>query len=254
MQSDKPVIFIVEDDEEISELLKENLSLYGFSVWTFQNGATFFDALMQHAPDLIILDIMLPGENGLSICKRLRAPGSSMEFVPLIFLTALGDLTDRVVGLELGADDYLAKPFEMRELVARIRALLRRSGHKEPNNSANTANNLLNSLSHQIWRFGGWKIDIGARQLIDDKDVTVSLSSNEFKLLMLFLSNPQRVLTRESILNHLGSRMDNYDRSIDVQISRLRSKLRDNAKNPSIIRTMRGDGYMLSVTVQKTSL
>lgn len=233
-------------------MLQENLSVFGFAVRTFKNGALFFDELSRNQPDLVILDIMLPGENGQSICKRLRAPGSSQEFIPLIFLSALGDLTDRVVGLELGADDYLTKPFELRELVARIRALLRRSSNNEVARNAYPDNDY-SHYPRQIWRFGDWRIDLGARHLIDKNDVTISLSSTEFKLLTLFLSNPQRILTRENILNHLGNRLDNYGRSIDVQISRLRAKLRDNAKNPSIIRTMRGDGYMLSVAVQKNT-
>ena len=152
-------------------------------------------------------------------------------------------MTDRVVGLELGGDDYLPKPFEMRELVARMRALLRRAA--VPRQEAR------HSLQSPVWRFGQWRVNIGARHLIDEHDVVVSLSSVEFKLLMLFLEHPQFLLTREAILEHMAERSDVYDRSIDVQVSRLRAKLQDNGRNPALIRTMRGDGYMLAVPVEK---
>ncbi len=279
---------IVQDEKEIAELLAENLAARGFETITAGNGEEMFEALDAAAPrrpDLILLDIMLPGEDGLSLCRRLRTPGSGLDETPLIILSALGELTDRVVGLELGADDYLAKPFEMRELLARIRALLRRTralkkrvdelkktstavqqrvaegpaGETFPTfrrteearfaDAADAAKDA--SVRQTIWRFGSWRVNMDARHLIDESDVTIALSSMEFRLLKLFLLNPQRILTREQILYRMNNRSDAYDRSIDVQISRLRSKLRDSGRNASLIRTMRGDGYMLAVPVLK---
>ncbi len=236
-------ILIVDDEQEISELLEENLKAFGFSSVAVADGEAMFAELEKRDYDLILLDIMMPGEDGLSLCRRLRAPGTSYEHIPVIFLTALGGVTDRVVGLELGGDDYLPKPFEMRELVARMRALLRRAA--VPQQEAR------HSPQSPVWRFGQWRVNIGARHLIDEHDVVVSLSSVEFKLLMLFLEHPQFLLSREAILEHMAERSDVYDRSIDVQVSRLRAKLQDNGRNPALIRTMRGDGYMLAVPVEK---
>ena len=243
MEAEQARILIVDDDRELRELIAETLSEYGYYSQAAKNGAELFAALEREPFDLILLDIMMPGEDGLSLCRRLRAPGTSCEHIPVIFLTALGGVTDRVVGLELGGDDYLPKPFEMRELVARMRALLRRAA--VPRQEAR------HSLQSPVWRFGQWRVNIGARHLIDEHDVVVSLSSVEFKLLMLFLEHPQFLLTREAILEHMAERSDVYDRSIDVQVSRLRAKLQDNGRNPALIRTMRGDGYMLAVPVEK---
>lgn len=250
MTTPAPLILIVEDEAEIDELLEENLHALGFETCAVRDGAGLFDALSRRKPSLILLDIMLPGEDGLSLCKRLRVPGSGFETVPIIFLSALGELADRVVGLEIGADDYLAKPFEMRELVARIRALLRRSSMSGMSETQHTTMHVPEEVA-EIWKFGPWRINMAAHHLIDENDVAVALSANEFKLLKYFLMNPRRVLTRDMILDRMGSRSDTYDRSIDVQISRLRSKLRDSGRNASLIRTLRGDGYMLVVPVSK---
>lgn len=248
-------ILIVEDEQEISELLEENLNALGFSTVAVSDGTGMFSELSQKKYDIILLDIMLPGEDGLSLCRRLRTPGAPYERTPVIFLTALGNLTDRVVGLELGGDDYLAKPFEMRELVARIRALLRRS-KMNGTNGLNGKNDALpdadaSAPQCRLWKFGPWKVNTGARHLIDEQGVTVALSAMEFRLLMLFLRHPQQIISRESILTHMADRSDSYDRSIDVQVSRLRAKLRDSGRNATLIRTMRGDGYMLAVPVEK---
>lgn len=250
----RPLILIVEDDAEIAELLEENLRAPGFDTVAASNGVELFSLLEARKPDLILLDIMLPGEDGLTLCRRLRAGEGGVPETPIIFLSALGDLTDRVVGLELGADDYLPKPFEMRELLARIRAVLRRSEmrHRAEAQNQTAAGAFESALpARTVLRFGPWRVDMGARHLIDEADVTVSLSAQEFKLLEMFLKNPQRVLTRESILLKLENRTDAYDRNIDVQMSRLRAKLRDSGRNPKHIRTMRGDGYMLAVPVEK---
>lgn len=242
-------ILIVEDDTEISELLEENLAALGFHAVPVHDGAGMFAALGKEHFDLVLLDIMLPGEDGLSLCRRLRAPGTAWEHIPVIFLTALGELTDRVVGLELGGDDYLVKPFEMRELVARIRALLRRAA--APATGREQVPGETDECAKGIWRFGPWRISVGGRHLIDEQDVTISLSAMEYRLLMLFLQHPQQLVSRETILEHMADRSDSYDRSIDVQVSRLRAKLRDSGRNPTLIRTMRGDGYMLAVAVTR---
>ena len=249
MGSSGAAILIVEDDQEISELLEENLTALGFRTMAVPDGAGMFAELARTRYDVLLLDIMLPGEDGLSLCRRLRAPGTRHEHTPVIFLTALGELADRVVGLELGGDDYLPKPFEMRELVARIRALLRRAAASGTDGGEAEAGNPGSVCT--LWRFGPWRVNTGARHLIDEHNVTVALSAVEFRLLMMFLRNPQRIVSRESILEHMADRSDAYDRSIDVQVSRLRAKLRDSGRNPTLIRTMRGDGYMLAVPVKK---
>lgn len=248
MGSSGAAILIVEDDQEISELLEENLTALGFHTMSVSDGAGMFAELARTRYDVLLLDIMLPGEDGLSLCRRLRTPGTRHEHTPVIFLTALGELADRVVGLELGGDDYLPKPFEMRELVARIRALLRRAAAPGTGSGTDLGGS---GSSCTLWRFGPWRVNTGARHLIDDHDVTVALSAVEFRLLMLFLRHPQRIVSRERILEHMADRSDAYDRSIDVQVSRLRAKLRDSGRNPTLIRTMRGDGYMLAVPVRK---
>lgn len=241
-------VLIVDDDQELRELLEESLAGFGFRPGSASNGTEMFAELEKHKYDLILLDVMMPGEDGLALCRKLRAPGAWHENIPVIFLTALGDTTDRVVGLELGADDYLAKPFQVRELVARIRALLRRSciSLREERTGQSV------KPQEHIWSFGSWKLNILSRHLIEPGGVAVSLSAVEYKLLMLFLERPQEVISREDILRHMANRSPGVDdRGIDVQISRLRSKLHDQSKNPELIRTMRGDGYILSVPVTR---
>lgn len=244
-------ILVVEDDREISELLQENLEALGFHAVCVFDGEGMFAELAENTYDLVLLDIMLPGEDGLSLCRRLRSSTSPCKRVPVIFLTALGELADRVVGLEIGGDDYIVKPFEMRELVARIRALLRRTRDAQGTSPAEGSAGEGAQTRPSILRFGPWRLNVGARNLIDEKDVTVSLSAMEFRLLMMFLQRPQQIVSRESILEHMADRTDSYDRSIDVQVSRLRAKLRDSGRNPTLIRTMRGDGYMLAVPVTR---
>lgn len=252
MAAKQTKILIVDDDRELRELIAETLSAYGYYSQAAKNGAELFSALERESFDLILLDIMMPGEDGLSLCRRLRAPGTPWCAVPIIFLTALKDTTDKVVGLEIGGDDYLCKPFHARELIARIRALLRRSslsggarGIEAP--GAEGADSVL--------AFGGWKLNVMARHLIDEEGVVVPLSAAEFRLLMLLLSHPQQVVTRDMIMDYLAERSLNiYDRSIDAQVSRLRAKLRDKGGGPGLIRTMRGDGYMLAAPVRRESV
>ncbi len=235
-------ICIIDDDAELSGLLRKRLTDYGFIVTSFPDGEAFFAPHEMRAFDLIILDVMLPGEDGLSVCRRLRDPACAWADVPILFLSALGESVDRVIGLEVGGDDYLAKPFETRELIARVKALLRRSARRVQWTAAENP------------RFAGWTLDLLSRQLIDAEGVVVPLSSGEFRLLSLFLEHPQRILSRERIMElSLLKGGGIYDRSIDTQIKRLRSKLRDDGRKPSIIVTMRGDGYMLACDVTRTS-
>lgn len=241
-------VLIVEDDPEISQLLQDNLNATGFKAATAEDGKSMFAALAENSFDILLLDIMLPGEDGLSLCRKLRTPEAPYEDLPIIFLTALGEMTDRVVGLEMGADAYLVKPFEMRELVALVRAVLRRTNRRGQNHSREGA---IPVEVNNIWSFGPWKVNMAARHLVDGQGVVIALSSIEFRLLALFLENPQKLLSRERILEYMAERSRGYDRSIDVQISRLRAKLGENGRNASLIRTMRGDGYMLAVPVEK---
>lgn len=252
MAAEQARILIVDDDRELRELIAETLSAYGYYSQAAKNGAELFSALERESFDLILLDIMMPGEDGLSLCRRLRAPGTPWCAVPIIFLTALKDTTDKVVGLEIGGDDYLCKPFHARELIARIRALLRRSslsggarGVEAPGAEG----------AESVLAFGGWKLNVMARHLIDGEGVVVPLSAAEFRLLMLLLSHPQQVVTRDMIMDYLAERSLNiYDRSIDAQVSRLRAKLRDKGGSPGLIRTMRGDGYMLAAPVRRENV
>lgn len=197
-------------------MLSDYLRRNGFSTCTAGNAAEFLEIQRRVPCSLIVMDIMLPGMNGLELFRTLRAEST----VPVIFLTALGDITDRIVGLELGADDYLSKPFEPRELLARIRTVLRRT-------------------------------EGSARHLVAPDGVVVSLSGTEYRLLEIFLQNPQRVLSRDELLERTqGRNAVPYDRSIDVQISRLRTRLRDNGREPQLIKTVRGDGYVLATDVR----
>lgn len=247
MSSERQKILIVDDDKELRELIAETLAGYGYVSESAKNGEEMFAALGRGSFCLVLLDIMMPGEDGLSLCRRLRAPGTRWASLPVIFLTALQDTTDKVVGLEIGGDDYLCKPFHARELIARVRALLRRasmSGGGQPAEHGDDGGGLL--------CFGSWKLNVMARCLIDENGVAVPLSAAEFRLLMLLLKHPQQVVTREMIMDYLAERSLNiYDRSIDAQVSRLRAKLRDKGPNPSLIRTMRGDGYMLASPVRR---
>lgn len=250
--SESAKILIVDDDQDVLELLEKRLNDLGFNTVAVPDGIQMFDRLEKERFDCILLDIMLPGEDGLTLCRRLRTPGTAYEHTPVIFLTALGELTDRVVGLELGGDDYLPKPFQVRELVARIRALLRRASAPRPNDSSTSVSGIRTLRESGIWSFGQWKLKVLSRHLIDREGVVIPLSAAEFKMLMFFLENPQHVISRDKILEHMADRSpDVYDRSIDVQISRLRAKLLDNARNPELIRTMRGDGYMFTAQVDR---
>ena len=246
-------VLIVDDDREIRDLLVVRLKAYGFEAVAVPSGTSMVEELAKGGYHLVILDIMLRGEDGLSLCQGLRSSNADYKDIPVIFLSALGETTDRIVGLELGGDDYLPKPFETRELVARIKAILRRregQSSSQSNEAVKTLPHVDDNLGFPVLCFGMWKLNTAARHLIDSTGLVISLSAAEYRLLRFFLEHPQQVLTRDQLVEHIAARSpDIYDRSLDAQISRLRAKLLDNARNPEIIRTMRGDGYMLATPV-----
>lgn len=234
-------ILVVDDDAEIRELLRDYLQKQGYRVTTVADGGGARVAMDTARPDLVILDLMLPGEDGLSICRDLRARSD----VPVIMLTARGDETDRIVGLEVGADDYLPKPFNPRELLARIKSVLRRARALPENLKPEAAGS---------YRFSGWALDVVTRNLTAPDGVVVPLGGTEFRLLRLFLEHPHRVLTRDQLIDLMLSRdAAPFDRAIDVQVSRLRHRLREDAKEPSIIKTVRGQGYVFAARVDAVS-
>jgi two-component system, OmpR family, response regulator len=232
-------ILIVDDDAEIRSLLCTYLQKNGFRATAVADGRAMWHALDGVSVDLIVLDLMLPGDDGLTLCRNLRAKASD---IPVIMLTARGEETDRIVGLEMGADDYLAKPFSARELLARIKAILRRARSLPQNMRPDDAQQL---------RFGDWALDTVQRQLISASGVVTPLSGAEYRLLRIFLSHPNRVLTRDQLVDLTqGKEADPLDRSIDVQVSRLRHRLGDDSREPRLIKTVRGEGYVLAVAVK----
>jgi two-component system, OmpR family, response regulator len=227
-------VCIVDDDAQIRDLLSDYLSRHGLRVGAFADGSSLRRFLGRAHVDLVILDIMLGAEDGLSICKRLKAESD----VPVMLLTARGDEVDRVLGLELGADDYLCKPFSPRELLARIRNLLRLTEHRRRQRGA---------MDLRYLRFHGWRLDATARTAISHDGKPLRLTGNEFQLLYALASNANRILSRGELARLVhGRELDSFDRSIDVLVSRLRQLLGDNARDPRIIRTIYGRGYMLS--------
>jgi two-component system OmpR family response regulator len=230
-------ILLVEDDEEISRMLRQVLSENGFTACSVTSAVEMQPVLARGNVDLVILDVLLPGENGFSICRRLRATSG----IPIIMLTALGEDVNRIVGLEIGADDYVTKPFNSRELVARIRALLRRTYET--------------SLSHgrqRALRFAGWLIDPTSRQLRNPDDVLVAMTSAEFDLLLAFCQNPGQVLSRERLLDLThGGMAGPIERSIDVHVSRVRQKIEPDPHDPSFIKTVRLAGYIFTPSVKE---
>lgn len=228
-------ILVVDDDVQILELVARFLRSSGFTVLTARDGLEMKAVLAESPVDLIVLDLMLPGTNGLDLCRELRKTST----VPVVMLTAKGDDVDRITGLEVGADDYLAKPFNPRELLARVNAVLRRTAA---------------SSNHSVRRyrgfgFAGWKLDMLRRELTRSDGVVVDLSAREFDLLVTFLEAPQTVLSREYLLNAARNRaLEPFDRAIDVQVSRLRRKIEDSGE---LIKTVRGAGYIFSPDVER---
>lgn len=232
-------ILIVDDDAQIRQLAGKFLREHGYRVTAARDGREMRQALASASIDLVILDIMLPGSNGLDLCKEIR----SRSFLPVIMLTARGSETDRIVGLEIGADDYLAKPFNPRELLARINAVLRRARAHLDAPQAGSGHSL---------RFDHWTLDTRRRELMDPKGVVVDLSTGEYDLLLTFLEAPQRVLTRDQLMDAAKHRMaTGFDRAIDIQVSRLRRKIDASEDGQAMIKTVRGTGYMFLPAVER---
>ncbi len=237
-----PHLLLVDDDDDILSLLRTFFQKHAYTVSMAGNGAQMFAALERDPVDLVILDVMLQNDDGFSLCRQLRAASR----VPVIMLTSLSDHTDRVVGLEIGADDYLTKPFDQRELLARVKAVLRRMAEisAAPPSAAGETRPCLS--------FAGWRLDVARRELWSEDDALILLSGGEFDLLLAFAEHPQRVLTRDQLLDFArGHAHDVYDRSIDVQVSRLRHKLEKDPKNPLLIRTVRNGGYMFNAPMKR---
>ncbi len=230
-----PAVLVVEDDPGLRVLIARALQQDGYAVAQARSGPEMWQALEQKPADLILLDIMLPGQNGIDLCREIRARSD----VSIIFVSAKGDETDRVIGLELGADDYIAKPFGTRELLARVRAVLRR----KPNNSG------AHNGREEKARFAGWTVDLRRRSVHSPSGASVDLTGAEFDLLVSFIGSPQRILGRDRLIELSRVRLgDSSDRSIDVLVSRLRRKL-SSAGQPAPITTVRGVGYMLTADV-----
>jgi two-component system OmpR family response regulator len=231
-------ILMVDDDPGICDVVSEFLTKHGYSVETAADAASMQRVLERGGVDLMVLDVMLPGEDGLSICRRLAGGGTA-----IIMLSAMGEDTDRIVGLEIGADDYLPKPCNPRELLARVRAVLRRRQDPKP----------VEERHGGALDFAGWRLDLVRRELRTPEGVVINLSSGEFSLLRALVERPQRVLTRDQLLDFArGPETEAYDRAIDVQISRLRKKLDDGGGGQELIRTIRNEGYMFSAKVVRS--
>jgi len=235
----QPKLLVVDDDPDIRSLLAAYLEKNGYRVATVRDGRGMREVLETQRVDLIVLDLMLPGEDGLDLCRELRT-GSR---VPVIMLTARGDEMDRILGLEMGADDYLPKPFNPRELLARIKVVLKRT----------LAQSLLPKVPERtVIRFNDWQLDPVSRHLVSPENSVVPLSGAEYRLLSVMLGHANRVLTRDQLLDLTQGRdADPFDRSIDVLVSRLRRRLREDPRAPEIIKTIRGEGYVLSARVTR---
>jgi two-component system OmpR family response regulator len=235
--TEQPHLLIVDDDREIRGLLAQYLEKHEFRTTAVPDGKEMRRVMQRSHVDLLVLDLMLPGEDGLTLCRELRARSQ----IPIIMLTARGEDVDRIIGLELGADDYVAKPFNPRELLGRIKAILRRSAHAPRDPSPESVRG---------FAFGGWRLDTITRTLSDSSGRQVALSGAEYRLLAVLLGSANRVLTRAQLTELLRGRdADPFDRSIDVRISRLRQILGDDARAPQIIKTVYGEGYVIGVNV-----
>jgi two-component system OmpR family response regulator len=234
-----PHILVVDDDREIRDLLAKFLERQRLRITTARDGKEARRAYLNGHFQLVVLDLMMPGEDGLELARWLRSESK----VPIIMLTAMAEETDRIIGLELGADDYVTKPFNPRELLARIRAVLRRTGDGEEKGQEGSA---------RIYRFSGWLLETARRRLLDPSGVEVAITGGEYELLVALLDRPNRVLTRDMLLDLLrGRQAGPFDRAIDVAVSRLRRKLEDDGRNSQLIKTVRGGGYVLSTPVER---
>lgn len=235
-----PHILVVDDDREIRELLARFLEKHRLRITAVRDAREARRAWTNGHYQMVVLDLMLPGENGLDFARWLRTQSD----VPVVMLTAMGEETDRIIGLELGADDYVPKPFNPRELLARIRAVLRRAGDPADRRS---------DTSSRSMQFAGWTLEPARRRLLNPEGVEVALTGGEYDLLLALVERANRVLTRDMLLDLLrGRQAGPFDRAIDVAISRLRRKLEDNGRNAQLIKTVRGGGYVLAATVEKT--
>ena len=239
MTDESPVrLLLVDDEAALREPLASYLARQGFAVREAVSAAEARRALQEDVPDLVLLDIMMPGEDGLSLCRHLV----ESHQLPTIFLTARGEATDRIVGLEIGADDYVVKPFEPRELVARIRSVLRRAARGGAGEKP----------EEDVFTFEGWTLDPLKRRLIDPEGAAIAISSAEFRLLMAFLEHPRQVLDRDRLLEMVQGREAHlFDRAVDNQVSRLRRKIEADSRNPQLIQTVWGGGYMLAAEVRR---
>lgn len=234
-----PHLLVVDDDREIRDLLGRFLKKHGYRVTTARDGKEMRRALADWRIDLVVLDLMLPGEDGLALCRDLRARSN----LPVIMLTAMREETDRIVGLEMGADDYLPKPFNPRELLARVKAVLRRTAYAPGADPA---------ASGSVLRFAGWKIDLARRRLESPQGLLVDLTAGEFDLLVAFVQHPQRVLSRDQLLDLTrGREAVPFDRSVDNQVSRLRRRVEADPKEPELIKTIRSGGYIFTAMVER---
>ena len=232
-------LLIVDDDVEILALLKKFFVQHSYEVAVATDGEAMWVAIAEHRPEVIVLDVMLPGQSGLTLCQRVHTELA----IPIIMLTAMAELSDRIIGLELGADDYLSKPFDARELLARVRAVQRRAGETLKPKS---------ETQRPVIVFAEWQLDVTRRELRSPDGVMIPLSSGEFELLLVFVEHPGRILSREQLLDLChGNGHDAFDRSIDVQVSRLRRKIEPDSKRPDIIRTVRNGGYQFSPKVSR---
>ena len=236
--NDGPHILVVDDQREICDLIEDYLSNEGYRISIANDGAAMRRVMAQSAVDLVILDLMLPGEDGLTLARALR-DGSD---VGIIILTGRGDTVDRIIGLEMGADDYLPKPFHPRELLARVKSVLRRA----PSRTAETA-----IAGRSKARFAGWNLDLTSRELRSPSGTEVRLTTGEFDLLAAFVNNANQVLTRDRLLDLARNREAGpYDRTIDVQVGRLRRKLESDPQKPTLIKTVRGSGYIFTASIE----
>jgi len=232
-------ILVVDDQQEICDLVREYLTDEGFRVTTANDGAGLREAVGRDAIDLVILDLVLRGEDGLQLARELR----SQSDIGIIMLTGRGETVDRIIGLEMGADDYLSKPFHLRELLARVRSVLRRGGGGRGGGDRHAARSRI--------RFSGWSLDLASRELMSPSGEDVRLTTGEFELLAAFVNHANQVLSRDRLLDLSRHREAGpFDRTIDVQVGRLRRKLEDDPKNPTLIKTVRGGGYIFTPPVE----
>lgn len=230
-------ILIVDDHQDICELVEGYLGSEGFKVSIANDGTTMRRVLQQSHVDLVLLDLMLPGEDGLTLARELRAESN----VGIIILTGRGETVDRIIGLEMGADDYLPKPFHLRELLARVKSVLRRASAREVRSTERPS----------VVHFMGWRLDLGSRELVAPSGEEVRLTTGEFDLLAAFVGNPNQVLSRDRLLDLARNREAGpFDRTIDVQVGRLRRKLEEDPQNPTLIKTVRGTGYIFTAAVE----